>query len=265
MHPSCTFIAVNGADLSNFKEVWLQDFVGPQDGMWESFRNQASNYGIICNDSMVGYASIGEENQLIQFFVLDEFVAKSNAILNAFIKERNISEAIVGTNNPVFMTSALNSAIKVDVHTYLFRALHEVTIKEKEGIFVQCEMEELDRIVHFYHNTIGASKEWLVDYLGGYIAKGAIFYLQNGGLIVGACEVRESSSNPKYADIGMLVSPHYRKEGYGTFLLHKAKSIAFEWGKDPICSCEKDNMGSFKAITNCGFISKHQLLKITFN
>lgn len=63
----------------------------------------------------------------------------------------------------------------------------------------------------------------------------------------------------------MIVSPDYRREGYGTYLLSRAKAIALEWGKIPICSCEKGNVGSLKSIHNSGFISMHQFLSITFN
>ena len=94
--------------------------------------------------------------------------------------------------------------------------------------------------------------------------KGEIFSLEDGDEIIGTCEVRKSITAPEFADIGMVVSPAYRRKGYGTYLLNRAKTIALEWGKTPICSCEKDNIGSVKSIHNCGFVSKYQLLSIDF-
>jgi len=109
-----------------------------------------------------------------------------------------------------------------------------------------------------------APKEWLVGYIGGLIEKGEIFSLKDGNEIIGTCEVRKSITAPKYADIGMVVSPDYRRKGYGTYLLNKAKTLALEWGRTPICSCEKNNVGSIKSINNCGFVSMYQLLSIVF-
>jgi predicted acetyltransferase len=77
--------------------------------------------------------------------------------------------------------------------------------------------------------------------------------------------VRNSDTDDSIADIGMIVSPLYRKSGYGTFLLGKAKEIAIRIGKTPICSCEKDNLGSLKSIQKNGFRSIHQLLSVEFN
>jgi predicted acetyltransferase len=112
---------------------------------------------------------------------------------------------------------------------------------------------------------MGAPKGWLQGYLGGLVEKGEVFFLEQGDNIVGTCEVRKSTSAPAFADIGMAVSPDFRRQGYGTYMLNKAKAIAVEWGRHPICSCEKENVGSFKSISNCGFASKFQLLSITFN
>ena len=104
----------------------------------------------------------------------------------------------------------------------------------------------------------------MVDYIGGLIEKKEIFSHEIGDTIIGTCEVRKSTTSPKFADIGMAVSPDFRRKGYGTYLLNKAKTIALEWGKAPICSCEKDNIGSYKSISNCGFVSTYQLLAIVF-
>ena len=104
-------------------------------------------------------------------------------------------------------------------------------------------------MITFYHKTIDAPLDWLEGYLGDLLRKGEVFYWEEKGEIIGACEVRKSVTHPEIADIGMLVSPSHRKQGYGSFLLHQAKTKALEWGKKPICSCEKDNIGSLKSKT----------------
>lgn len=62
----------------------------------------------------------------------------------------------------------------------------------------------------------------------------------------------------------MVVSPAHRKKGLGTFLLGNAKEKAIKWNREPICSCEKDNIGSLKSIENNGFRSIHQMLMLEF-
>ena len=213
---------------------------------------------------MIGYASKGEGNQLLQFYISPKYLLKGEVIFKELINKLKIKAGIVGTNNLSYLSIALGFVKHLAIHTYLFRNNYEVFIEEKEGELKDCEKSDLERIVNFFHNSMGAPKEWLVNYVGKLIEKREIFFLENKDEIIGTCEVRISRTAPKFADIGMVVSPSYRRKGYGTYLLYKAKGIALERGKIPICSCEKDNIGSIKSINNCGFVSIYQLLTISF-
>ena len=254
----------NGDDLAILKKEWLSSLTSPQDGMWASFRNSALHWGIVGNDKMVGYASVGEGNQLLQFYLSPKHLSNGEAIFKDFIDQMNITTGMVGTNNPNYLSIALNFVKTLEVNTCLFRDSYAVTIAEKEGTLKACQEEDLERIVNFCHISLGAPTAWLTAYLGGLIEKGELFSFEDGENIIGTCEVRKSTTTPEFADIGMVVSPDYRRKGYGTYLLHRAKKIALDWGKTPICSCEKDNIGSLKSIHNCGFVSRYQLIAIAF-
>ena len=159
----------------------------------------------------------------------------------------------------------MNFIKELNVNTHLFINSYEVNIEEKEGILNACQTDDIERVVKFYHYSMGGPKEWLTGYIGGLIEKQEVFSLENGDKFIGACEVRESQTASDFADIGMVVSPDYRRMGYGTYLLNRAKIVAIENGKTPICSCEKDNVGSLKSIQNCGSVSMFQLLSVSFN
>ncbi len=255
---------INIDELAILKNNWLDSLTSPQDGMWEFFRNSAMNWGIVCDEEMIGYASIDEENQLLQFYISPKYLSKGEVIFKEFIDKMKIETGIVGTNNLVYLSIALNFVKVLNVSTYLFRNTYEVNVEEKEEILKECQEEDIERIVNFCHYSMGAPKGWLKVYIGGLIEKKEIFSLEDGDKIIGTCEIRKSTTAPEFADIGMVVSPDYRRKGYGTYLLNKAKTIALEWEKIPICSCEKDNFGSIKAISNCGFVSMYQLLSISF-
>lgn len=251
--------------LESLKNNWLKTLTRPQDGMWASFRENGTNYEIWKAESIVGYVCLGEENLLLQFYVFPEYMKNSLVIFEYLIHHLNIKKAMVGTNNPIFLSNALHFSKGLEIHSYLFSDGFKVEFEEKEGDFSQCQPKELDKVVDFCHNSMAAPKEWLLGYIGDLIEKEEIFSLQKNNKIIGTCEVRKSISAPNFADIGMVISPNYRKQGYGTYLLNKAKSIAISSGRKPICSCEKENIGSLKSIENCGFINLHQLLAIDFN
>lgn len=265
MQKEFIFSEVNSnQDIAELKLEWLKSLTSPQDGMWESFRNSAVHWKIIYADQTIGYASVNHQNQLLQFYISPKYLSRGEEIFQDFIKENDIKNGIVGTNNPIYLSIASNFVQELKVHTYLFRQKNEVSISHKEGILRECQPENLESIINFCHHSIGAPKEWLKEYLENLTHKREIFILELEDQIIGTCEVRKSETATAFADIGMIVSPDHRRKGYGTFLLNQAAKIAQEWERTPICSCEKSNPGSLKSIHNCGFISIHRLLSVVF-
>ena len=232
--------------------------------MWAFFRDSATHYSILLDDKIFGYAAVDESNQLLQFYITPTYLSEGEVIFKACIDKYEIKTGIVGTNNPHYLSLALNFNKVFKINTYLFRNNHEVTISEKEGTLKECKHEDIARLAAFYNYSMGAPTTWLTGYIENLIEKKELFSLENDNSIIGTCEVRKNSSASEFADIGMVVSPDYRRKGYGTYLLNKAKNIAIERGKTPICSCEKDNIGSVKSIYNCGFVSMQSITLCKF-
>ncbi len=256
-------------DLDSLKEEWRKTLTAPQDGMWESFMNNALQWVVTLEEERIGYTCVDQEGRLIQFFVLPQWVHEATNIFEKFIQQEGIQTAMVGTNNPVFLSTSLHFQQSITVDSYFFTEFINTKISEKKGVLKAAIPQNLQAVVEFCHLSIGAPKEWLEGYVQNLIERKEIFIFRNEKDIIGTCEVRKSpygqvDSNPVVADIGMIVSPFYRKQGYGTFLLGKAKEIAIQDGSRPICSCEKDNVGSLRAIQGNGFRSVHRLLAVEF-
>lgn len=265
MSSTITFGAVdNKEDVSHLKKEWLETLVSPQDGMWESFRENATHWAIRDESQLIGYACVEDSRRLIQFYLQPSHFSGGVAIFQNFVQTANVQNAMVGTNNPLFLSFALEIASDVTVDSYLFRERFDAEVAPKDGELVLCPPEELQHLIDFYHYSIGATKEWLSGYLGERVSNQEAYYYKNNGEIIATCEVRNSPSNPLIADIGMAVSPDFRRQGYGSFMLHQAALKALEFGKKPICSCEKTNVGSFKSISKSGFLSTFQLLAVNF-
>lgn len=256
--------AVDPKLLVPLQKEWKKTLVAPQDGMWEMLRSYATQWELRDENQLIGYASVDDENRLLQFYLLPAFLQDGLVIFQQFIEQESIKKALVGTHNPIGLSLALHFQKVVTVDTYLFEDHIKVSPPAKEGTMSAATIPELERMVDFYHHSMNGPKEWLNGYLGDLLAKGEVFFLEHEGEIRGVCEVRRSANNPQIADIGMVVSPDFRQKGYGTYLLGQAKAKAIEWGRSPICSCEKGNVGSMKSIQNNGFRSIHQLLLIEF-
>jgi len=250
--------------LDVLKSEWLISLVAPQDDMWESFTNAATHWEIKAENQIIGYACVNDENRLLQFFVAPNWQQEGPSIFHKFIKEQEIESAMIGTNNPYCLSLAMHFQTSVIVDTYLFTDVLDVELKETDGIFSCVTDQYFEAIVDFYHKNIGAPKSWLNGYLGNLVEKGEVFMLKDTDEILGTCEVRKSESDPRVAGIGMITSAQHRKKGLGSYLLGKAKEKSVEWHRAPICSCEKDNIGSLKSIQNNGFRSTHQMLLLSF-
>lgn len=233
--------------------------------MWESFRAAATHWGIYREGSLVGFGLVNDHAQLIQFYLQDKHLPNRLEIFTALLEAAEIEVGFVGTHQPVFLSTALHFAKETTVHTYLFTLTQEQSVAEKEGDLTLCSTQDLEDATDFCHYSFGAPKKWLRAYLGSLIQQEALFKLTLGKKIIGTCEVRHSMALPDHADIGMIVSPDFRRQGYGTYLLGQAKTIAQQRGKKPICSCEAGNTGSLKAIYANGFRSRYQLLEIEFS
>jgi len=252
-------------DIQSLKQTWLKSLSRPQDGMWEAFRDMAIHWGIKEGENWIGYACMNADHQLIQFYISPEHLDRGSAILQSFLREFMIHTAIIGTNNPIFFSLASPFFQHINPHTYLYEKVVEVEMKEKSGEFRLCQMDDLAEMVTYCHFATGGPEAWLEGYIKNLIEKGEIFMLRNEDEIIGSSEVRKSVTSPNYADIGMIVAPNHRKKGYGSYLLNRAKEIAISSGKTPICSTTRDNIGSQRAIKNCGFRSMHQLLEVHFD
>ncbi len=247
--------------LEPLKISWRESLTYPQDGMWESLTNESNHWSINFDNQTIGYACVDDDGCMLQFFVLPFWLDKGRDIFKKFVTENNVTSALVGTNNPVFLSLIVHFQKSVEVHTYLFTDVIETSVPEKAPLLKVSEKEDLSRIVDFCHSSMGAPKDWLTGYISDLIETGEVFLLlKNETSIIGTCEVRKSHTNPEVADLGMIISLDYRGEGWGTYLLGKAKEIATQWNRKPICSCEKENIGSLKCIQNNGFRSYHQML-----
>lgn len=255
---------VNSSSVDVFKQAWRDSLLAPQDGMWEILTEAAQDWEISTDEEPIGYASVDEGGKLLQFFLLPFWIQDGAEIFQQFIQQEKIEKALIGTHNPICLSIAIQVQKSVKVDTCLFTDHLTVQTLDKAGVFRSYGTDDPEKLIDFYHENIEAPKDWLRGYLGGHLAKGEIFVLVEGGEILGACEVRKSDSQAGIADLGMVVSAKHRKKGLGTYLLGKAKEVALSWGKQPICSCEKANIGSLKSIQNNGFRSIHQMLLLSF-
>jgi GNAT superfamily N-acetyltransferase len=100
-----------------------------------------------------------------------------------------------------------------------------------------------------------------IDEIRGYLDRGGLSILESADTRIVGCGITEPVlPNGADVDIGMLVAPDFRRQGYGTYIVSHLKRDLLSKGLRPICGCAIGNTGLLRAVRNAGFTSDHRLL-----
>ncbi|MEZ4773541.1 MAG: GNAT family N-acetyltransferase [Bacteroidia bacterium] len=254
--------------LLTLKEEFYQTLSAPQDGMWHAFTEQASQWEIYAENKLSGYFCLNESGQLLGAYLKDNLLTSAPEIFASILREHKITEAVVGTNNPLFLSLCMDHAKSAFTHTLLYRDHQKISISlplpVSNANFRHASPEDADRLKVFFTENIQTDLDWYDEYVKQLLSKGEIYLLELNDDIIGISEIRKSKAQSDFADVGMLVSEKHRRQGLGAYLLASAKAVCYRYGVTPVCSCKFENEGSRHAIEKVGFISKHRMLKVRF-
>ncbi|MEK6477271.1 GNAT family N-acetyltransferase [Catalinimonas sp. 4WD22] len=264
------FAPISDTELDGLRQQCYQSLTAPLDGMWDGLIHRAVIKGIFYRNDCIGYLCHDQAFTLINFFIAEAWLNRRAEIFAQLLKTEAFPQAYVSTNHPAFLTACMEFAKRVSVYYYLFEDLKSQSLQPMlspefiETDFLQADENDIEKIVSFCQQTTTADKAWLSSYIQEWVDKEGIYYLLQKGEILGICEIRRSDTQAGYADLGAIVSARYREKGLGTYLMLKGKSICYDRGLQPICSCRYDNAGSKRMIENAGFVNKNLMLKVSF-
>jgi len=261
------------SDLSSIldlKAQYLQSLVAPMDGMWEvGFTNPSPHWEIRMDGELAGYYAANDEGTLLQFYVRPAFEKHGRTLFDHVIAQDTLTEAVVSTIDPSYLSFCLDVQKKVTVHTYLYEIHTEVRPDhpKAEGLdFRLIEAPELDRTIAFQQACLGGEEDlsdWLRGYSENLIERKELFVLCRDDQWLGLGECRKSDSQEGVSDLGMMVTPAHRGKGWATYILTRLITHSTAQGQHAICSTTVENLGAQKAIIRSGFISRHRIMNVT--
>tara|TARA_R110002096_G_scaffold397929_3_gene593899 strand:- start:686 stop:1483 length:798 start_codon:yes stop_codon:yes gene_type:complete len=261
-----TFTKTTAEQTAAMQQTFWSQATAPLDGMWLSFASMADHYAISHGDTVIGYCAINSEQKLLQFFVVPGH--DTGVIFEVLIKEVNVTGAVVSTAEPHYLSLCLDKQTSLSVNALMYHVLDDSTTEPAtfpEGSdFKPVTSDQLETAVEFAHQALGADKGWLTGYYTERIAGEELIGLWQGDTLIAAGECRPCKEQPKYADVGMVVSPDYRTKGLATNILRELILMSHRKGLKPICSTEQGNIAAQKSITRAGFVSQHRILDIAF-
>ncbi|EAY28700.1 GNAT family N-acetyltransferase [Microscilla marina] len=265
------FIKVKSKNnLSTIYPAFYASLHASFDGMWDQITGNATHWSISHQHKNIGFYVIDDANILINFFLIETALPLLEEVFAQLLAQHKVKSGIVSTNAPVFVSACADFAHTITPHSYLFQdhkkrdLVAPALANGTKPVLKVAQTSDHQAAVNFGVVAIGADKTWLEGYYALRIQKQELFLWQAGEEIIGACEARKSDSQPGIGDVGMVVGIPYRRQGVGAYLLNEAKKKCYQQGLTPICSCEKENIGSRQSIYKAGFVSKYRVLNVEF-
>ena len=225
----------------------------------------AKHWAIQSGEEMVGYCAINEVNALIGFQVFSP--ERAEADFKHCLEALGVSDAFVSTAEPQYFSLCMDHQTNVSVNALMFEdaGSEAAPVAFPSGAeFRKVTQAEFNSAIDFGLRSIGDRRDWLEGYYAERIQKEELFGLWNGRELRAAGELRISPIQEGVADVGMVVSPEFRKRGFATLILKQLRCQGQQRGLRLVCSTEKGNIGARKAILQAGFVSSHRILRITF-
>ena len=269
-------ILPDSSTLEDLKIEHLKTLSAPLDAYWEeALIGFADHYEFQIEGARSGFYCLNSSRQLVAFHLSREYVSHGENALSYIVNEHSISAALAGTNDSYFLSLCLDIATSSQVHSLLFQDNQKIS-DELTGFdqlsFEPASEDDFADIFEHYCATnesmdtesIETGFENLKGYIRSVMNEHHIFVLREDGKLIATSECRISRTQKPYADVGMIVAKEHRCKGVGSYILACTKAYCYKQDAVPICSCEAKNMGSKKAITKAGFVSKHRIILIKF-
>ena len=252
-------------EIVNYRKELYASFVAPLDGMWEAlYIANATSYLIKYKEEEIGYCCIDEDKSLNQLFLIATHRYLMNAIVTELINSNRIVSAHLSSIESTSFNTCLLFAKSIQTNTinYTFSSAQEKKVSTGILNLNTANIQDGDKIRAFFKKEIGFDDSF--GYTDNLINRGEIYVVEEGDEIIATGECRLSDSQPKYADVGMVVKQDNRKKGLGTSVLSELANIANKKNRIPICSTTLENVASQKAIERAGFYNSHTIFKIEF-
>lgn len=258
-------------ELSTLKKEYIKQATAPLDGMWLcGFVPMADHFGFYKNEELIGFCCLNSDSYLLQFYVNQPNQALADDIFTSIINKENqligdVIGAFSSTAETHYLSLCLDHAAKTQVNTLMYQQI-EKAVKQKTDLpMAAATVEQLAEFVEFAKTNIGAPEEWVTGYYANLISRQELFgYWKNNELLAaGECRLFDEYQT-EYADLGMVVAESERGQGIATQVLTYLIALANGKGLIAMCSTEKTNIASQKAITRAGLTSSHRIVQFDF-
>lgn len=207
------------------------------DDMWAAFADMGEPYAMMVGDEVARSCVVDADGQIIRFYVVPQFQHHSHALLRLALSELHATHMMVFTNDPNYLSTAMDLAESVDPHTLLFARIAETESPGLEGLRV-ATIDDQQRIVDFEADAIGAPREFLDFYVRARLERSEILLLEDATRIRCVGELRRDETQSGVAQLGMIVGADDRRQGIGSRMMsERIQPPIRRFGREPVRAC----------------------------
>jgi GNAT superfamily N-acetyltransferase len=230
------------------------------------FRGWSEPHRLVYQDRAIGYGLVEVETdyrQLMEFFLLPVHRPDARAIQEQFLRQLSVSHIQTDTRREFQTLMFYDCCEQVTAHDVYFRDRFLTQYALPGLTFRRAREEDCPALFPVLQGPGGAPFEMeSEDELREWVRSGSRWILADGETVVGVGAIFDDFNRP-FAEVGMMVTPSFRRRGCGSYILQELKRECYRLGLVPTSRCAWDNVGSRRSHDRAGFVpSGRQLLGV---
>ena len=248
--------------IKKYRKDYLNSLPEFQELFLELMINNADFYLLEIEKVSVGYVIKNRDDVLIEFYVTNKYISKSNDLLKQVLNELSITEIYCKSFDFLLLNNCLLNSFPYAVVGVLYRDYVEALIEIDPEIKMQKSNLSSKKILLEQDNSIKelfATEQQLTE----FVSKENVFEFYKNEELIGCGMVLKTNADWNFCDLGVWVNPSKRGNAFGAQIILKLSEFAISNDMKPSCGCAIENIASQQAIEKSGFISKYVLIKFT--
>jgi RimJ/RimL family protein N-acetyltransferase len=246
--------------VNDMRKERLARLSEPQEYFLEEQAARSKPYLIVEDGTMTGYTLVSDGNTLIEFFCSEMAVLKRRDLLKHVVHELKIKKAFCQTFDHDFLSVAMLLKPKIEAEGTLFRKFDPFRYwnTHPKGLeYKTATKKDYDLLRGINDGFFESDEE-----LRGRIDRKELTVFYSDKHLVGCGFMLQTIPGINAYDIGMMVAPAFRRQGFGAYIAYRMASECIAAGHRPVAGCGVDNTASLKALENAGFISQHLIIEL---
>ncbi len=230
---------------------YLEHLVEPQEWFLEELIQSGQTWTI----PSVAYGVISSHT-LVEFFVANKYSHEAPHLFDTLLQQTNFNKVLAKSFDHQLVALAKISGAVPTKTGYLFRNFSPPSISTP--VDVGLRQSTLDDLSEIWEMNDGFFD--VFDEITHLDSTDNLWLLEKNGEILGCGVTTRVIKDMDAVDLGMMISPKRRNQGYGSYLVSSLAKLVIASGLRPICGCAELNLASRMTLQKAGFISEHRLV-----